>query len=650
MSGAHPRGNKDKSPSRLLLFRAATIRRDGIRENRCPRGDKDESPVIFSSRIGAAVAAARFRRGSDPRKSLSPRGQRRPDVILLRWLAVAVAVLVTSAAGAVTPVCPRGDGDFPVFYPSADRFTAALEATRDVAPWAGPVTGVTVPHHLLVPDLIAGGLRLAAGADPARIVVLLPDHFARSPRPFATSARGYDTVLGPVAADAGAVAALLRDPRVADSCLFATEHGLRALLPFLSRLYPAARIVPVAIAASATRADWDEIADRLAPLVDARTLIVQSTDFSHYLPHYIARQRDQQVLNVMAAGDLDAIAGLIQPDHVDSVGALYIQTLLQARLHDAAPVVVANRNLQEDVAQPIQRTTSYIVALYTPAGAPADPPPFAGSHVYMLGGDLFLGRAMPRLLADDLVADRVAQAALAVTRGLPLILNLEGVVLPDVPAGLPPLTLAMPRALLADWAARLRLAGLGQANNHAADMGDSGLALTRAALDALHLPWAAQGGRLDLPGVSLVMLTDHDGRASGVLTPPVLDRLALPDATRPVVAFVHWGREGLPDPDPRQMDLALAMHDRGVAAIVGAHPHVASRRPLALAGGDTLLIPSLGNFLFDQSAPGASGAVVELRTFAQGTLFLRQLPLPPLYDLARDAALGGKRTEARRGG
>ena len=79
------------------------------------------------------------------------------------------------------------------------------------------------------------------------------------------------------------------------------------------------------------------MADALAPLVDRETLIVESTDFSHYLPQHEAWRFDQQTLNVLASGSLDAIAALDQPQHADSVGALYIQTKLQKALFSAAP-------------------------------------------------------------------------------------------------------------------------------------------------------------------------------------------------------------------------------------------------------------------------------------------------------------------------
>ena len=71
-----------------------------------------------------------------------------------------------------------------------------------------------------------------------------------------------------------------------------------------------------------------------------------------------------------------------------------------------------------------------------------------------------------------------------------------------------------------------------------------------------------------------------------------------------------------------------------MSLIVGAHPHVASDRLAALAGGETLLAYSLGNFLFDQPGSRVSGAILEVRFFPQGTFFARLVPIPNLYDRA----------------
>lgn len=538
-------------------------------------------------------------------------------------------LLWAASASAGFGACPEGRAPFPPFYTDAALFEGALAATGHEAPAPDPVRAVTVPHHLEVPELIALGLRRAGGA-PRRIVVLFPDHFRGLRRHLGTTTRGFETLLGPVPADPAAQA-LIDSGLAEDACIFDRDHGVRAVLPFLARLHPGVPVLPLAIGIGSGPAEWEAAADALAPLVDAGTLLVQATDFSHYLPHHLARQRDQQVLNLMAAGDLDAIAALRQPDHVDSLGALWVTSRLMAA-QGMAPVVIANRNLQEGHRDFIAETTSYVVALYQPPGADPGPAP-GGAPVYMLGGDFFTGRALTPLLADAHVADRVAAAARQATRGLPLVLNLEGVLLEEVPAGLEHLTLGMPAALAVAMAESLGVAGFGLANNHANDLGVSGRAATRAALAEAGIAFAGPGEALDLPGLRIVALSDLDGQG-GQLTDAALDAL-VSDPGVPVLAFVHWGEEWVTAPSDRERDLALAMSRRGVAAVVGAHPHAAGAGVSVVNGGDTGVVHSLGNFLFDQRPPAASGALVEVRTFPQGTLFLRQIPLPPLYEIAR---------------
>jgi poly-gamma-glutamate synthesis protein (capsule biosynthesis protein) len=285
----------------------------------------------------------------------------------------------------------------------------------------------------------------------------------------------------------------------------------------------------------------------------------------------------------------------------------------------------------------VAETTSYVVALWTDPEAPAGPPLQEGAAVTLIGGDTFFGRAWPRLLVDELAARRVEAAVRAVTRGRPLVVNLEGVLMEEVPSTLGPLTLGMPAGLALDWLTRLGVIGVSLANNHALDLGPAGLEETRAALAAAGIAAAAQGDRLALPGgAALVALTDLGGPGASALRldPAALDALVEPDATVPVVAFLHWGREGLAAPGPRELALAEEMRARGVAAVLGAHPHVASPGAVALGGGDTALLHSLGNFLFDQTGPATSGALAELWVFPQGTVFLRPLPLPDLFGLA----------------
>ncbi|WP_420569614.1 AmmeMemoRadiSam system protein B [Thalassovita sp.] len=540
-------------------------------------------------------------------------------------------ILWVLCAGMARADCPAQD--FTPFYTRADVFQAGLERAKGIAPVPG-IRGAILPHHLEMPELLAGAIRMTSGDQVTRAVVLFPDHFYQSKTPFAVTIRGFDTIFGKVPTDAQAVENLLGGI-VQDSCLFQKDHGIRAALPFMARLMPGVPIVPVAVSINSGRDEWDEMIARLRPLMQPGTVVLQVTDFSHYMPLHQARLRDQQVLNVLSAGDTEAAARFVQPDHVDSVGAMYIAMTLMAE-QGAAPVVVANANMQELYDRFIAETTSYVTAAYVPEGV--DAPPLFGAQRFVIGGDLFLGRVLPSLLSDELIAERVTKAALGATKGLPLVLNLEGVLLPDMPTGLDHMVLAMPAGIVQDWAQRLNVVAVSLANNHARDIGETGLTETRRALDQMGIAHFGQGEVLRMMGVAMVGLTDLDGRALPSvdrLTPELLDSAVLPDAQTPVLAMLHWGREFVTAPGPREEWIAEALRQRGVAAIIGAHPHAVSNGAQVLGGGDTVVLHSLGNFLFDQMPPHSSGGLAEVRVFPQGTVSVRPLALPHLFELTQ---------------
>ena len=111
--------------------------------------------------------------------------------------------------------------------------------------------------------------------------------------------------MGEVPIDAAAVDRLRENPLVSASNLFSHEHGVRALLPFVAHYFPRARVVAVALHRDSQPSQWDSLAQTLAPLLTADTLLIQSTDFSHYLPWPQARRYDQETLRVLSVGDPD---------------------------------------------------------------------------------------------------------------------------------------------------------------------------------------------------------------------------------------------------------------------------------------------------------------------------------------------------------
>jgi poly-gamma-glutamate synthesis protein (capsule biosynthesis protein) len=548
-----------------------------------------------------------------------------------------ISCALVSVARATAP------GPFPAQFRDPAVFTAAMAEAAKAPAEPRALSGITVPHHIVAADLIARAFRLVDASRIKKVIVLFPDHFRRSRLPFATTRRSFETVFGPIETSQADVRLLLqaRD-LIDDSDLFGADHGIGAILPFIRHHMPSVRIVPVAVSASG-QGEWDRLVTRLRQIAGSTTLVVQSTDFSHYLPLSEAVLRDQEVLNVLAAGDPAAVARLRQPQHTDSRGAQYVQMRLQRDQFHARPTVVFNANSQAYAGRTLTETTSYVVQFYEPQPPQrvgADAP---GSKVFCFAGDTFFGRGMLRVLADPARAERTLAQMRQVLNGCPLIVNLTGVVVPELPVNLDDITLAMPAPLTLDWLKALNVVAVSLANNHTQDLGGAAFdAMARILADA-GIKVLRHGDVADLGSFRLAAFTDLDnsaGRAEGIITDADIARLAASTASPPLFVMANWGTDYVAGPARRQLALMDAFRKAAVSLIVGVHPHVASANFDLLAGGQALSVASLGNFLFDQSGPRASGSVLEVRLFEQGTFFTRLVPIPNFYEDATAARTG----------
>ena len=381
--------------------------------------------------------------------------------------------------------------------------------------------------------------------------------------------------MGRLATDQAAVSRLLANPRVTESALFSHEHGVQALLPFIAYYFPKALIVPLAIRRSSQPADWDSLAQTLAPLLSPDTLLLQSTDFSHYLPHREARRRDQETLRVLSGGDPREVLTLTEPAHLDSRACQYLQLRLQREIFGAGPMVMANRNSQEYTVEPLTKTTSYIVQLYS-----AEPLDVEGASSMFFGGDTFCGRQVAKKLANPEKRESLLKQVLRITGGKALILNLEGVLQEKCPESPGPYSLCMQETLALPLLKELHVRAVSLANNHSRDLGEDSYGDMRRRLIDQGIACLENRRVLDLGAFYLVGFTDIDNQSEAKiaqLTEADLECLSRLKPDKPLFAFIHWGREFDDQAGPREKALAELLEAKGVEVIIGCHSHRAGR-------------------------------------------------------------------------
>jgi MEMO1 family protein len=159
--------------------------------------------------------------------------------------------------------------------------------------FSGPVAGSAYAQVAAIRDRIR------------RVVLVGPSHRVGFKGIAVSGAGQFQTPLGAIPIDSDAVRDLLRLPFVNEmEAAHAEEHSLEIQLPFLQRALGDFTLVPLVTG----DASPEQVAEVLANLWDGpETLIVISTDLTHYLDYETARRIDAKTSEAIVAADLDAI-------------------------------------------------------------------------------------------------------------------------------------------------------------------------------------------------------------------------------------------------------------------------------------------------------------------------------------------------------
>ncbi len=196
------------------------------------------------------------------------------------------------------------------FYPgAADTLANTIEAlitNAQVRPTLRP-KALIVPHagYVYSGSVAASAFRLLQPLREQikRVVLLGPAHRLYLRGIALPSANAFETPLGLVPVDHSAVKQILNMPGVLVSDeAHALEHSLEVQLPFLQQLLSDFSLLPLVIG----DASPEQVAAVLDTLWDGpQTLIVVSSDLSHYHSYEEAQRRDAATSNAIVAKHSD---------------------------------------------------------------------------------------------------------------------------------------------------------------------------------------------------------------------------------------------------------------------------------------------------------------------------------------------------------
>lgn len=233
------------------------------------------------------------------------------------------------------------------FYPAnANALNALLDDCFLTSP-LGP-QGTTQPNPAIIAGMVPHAGPIYSGPCAAhlyaslessfqRIILLGVDHRARGAKAALSPWTRWRTPLGDVGVD-GELNQFLRT-RVAflepDESAHAEEHSIEIQLPFLQRILDDFLIVPISLS-YVSIAECAELGTAIAEAYDTasaknlRTLILASSDLSHYLSPRETEQLDQMALERVLALDPAGLLEIVEEKNITMCGVLPTAVLLYA--------------------------------------------------------------------------------------------------------------------------------------------------------------------------------------------------------------------------------------------------------------------------------------------------------------------------------
>ncbi len=223
------------------------------------------------------------------------------------------------------------------------------------------VKGILVNHHLLASDLIATEFLRARESNPELVIVLAPNHFIQGDGKIIISNANWHTPYGVLEGEHDVVEKLALSKNIfIDEGPFENEHGISGIIPFVKKIFPDTKVLPVIFKPYTTKEEIELFIKNLQFRMPPKTLIVGSFDFSHDATVGITEMRDALSREILIQNKPEEIEKV----SVDSKPGLYAFMRLM-QIQKAIFHMDSNTNSSEILQRPDQPdVTSYIVGYY----------------------------------------------------------------------------------------------------------------------------------------------------------------------------------------------------------------------------------------------------------------------------------------------
>ncbi len=238
------------------------------------------------------------------------------NIILFLGFAVIVGVILAAVyTGVLNPSDttlkvrkPAVSGSF--YQSDKDKLSSDIDAYLNAAPafpdvWG--VKGLVSPHagYAYSGPIAASGFKQLQKSRFETVIILGPSHHVQVDKAYIPDVDFFETPLGRVPISPK-VKKMLGDDMFASTPYGADEleHSIEVQLPFLQKVLPPFKLIPVMVGG----ADPKKLADAILKYADDDTLIVASSDLSHFRSYDDCVLTDKRTTDAISGLDSDRMA------------------------------------------------------------------------------------------------------------------------------------------------------------------------------------------------------------------------------------------------------------------------------------------------------------------------------------------------------
>jgi len=222
------------------------------------------------------------------------------------------------------------------FYPGEEEeLKAILESLIEFSDGKVQAISVVSPHAGYMYSGKVAGKVFGKIFPPDTAIILGPNHTGTGKSIALYPGDSFLTPLGEAKIDQDIQEALLNSSSLfaLDEVAHRHEHSIEVQIPFLQYINPFVKIVPICV----SYINFDEIIEignAISQVVkefpEKKVLIVASSDFSHYVPHEVAKEKDFKAIEKILSLDEVGLINIVVQENISMCGVIPVSIAITA--------------------------------------------------------------------------------------------------------------------------------------------------------------------------------------------------------------------------------------------------------------------------------------------------------------------------------